>query len=61
MIRSWYLAARERRRNRDRNERIAELVEVEGESRVAEAELVEAMADQLAEIRTLPEASRPRR
>ena len=61
MIRSFYLAARERRWDRDRRRRIAEMRRRERASRTVEVEWVEAMAIQLAEIRTLPEVVEPRR
>jgi hypothetical protein len=56
MIRSLFLAARERRWNRDRRKRIATMLERERATRTAEIGWVEAMAMQLAEIRSLPEA-----
>jgi hypothetical protein len=56
MIRSIFLAARERMWNRDRSRRIAAMLERERERRTAEIGWVEAMAIQLAEIRALPEA-----
>ena len=55
MIRSLFLAARERHWNRDRRRRIAAMLERERAMRTAEIGWVEAMAIQLAEIRTLPE------
>jgi hypothetical protein len=61
MIRSLYLAARERRWNRDRSRRIAVMLEREHAERTAEIGWVEAMAIQLAEIRALPEALEPQR
>jgi hypothetical protein len=61
MIRSLYLAARERRWNRDRSRRIAVMLERERAARTAEGGWVEAMAIQLAEIRALPEALEPQR
>ena len=60
-IRSLYLAAREHRWDRDRRRRIAEMLQSERASRVAAIDLIEAMAIQLAEIRTLPEAPEPLR
>lgn len=60
-IRSLYLAARERRRNRDRSRRIAAMLQRERATLTANAEWLEAMAIQLANIRTLPEALEPRR
>lgn len=59
MIRSLYLAARERRWNRDRSRRIAEMAQRERFIRTAA--WLEEMAGQLAEIRALPEALEPRR
>jgi hypothetical protein len=56
MIRSIFLAARERIWNRDRSRRIAAMLERERARRAAEIRWVEAMAIQLAEIRALPEA-----
>jgi hypothetical protein len=56
MIRSIFLAARERIWNRDRSRRIAAMLERERARRPAEIGWVEAMAIQLAEIRALPEA-----
>jgi hypothetical protein len=61
MIRSLYLAARERHWNRDRRRRIAVMLERERATRTVEIGCVEAMALQLAEIRALPEALDPRR
>ena len=61
MIRSLYLAALERRWNRDRARRIAKLRAGEHEGRLAVIEWVDQMALQLAEIRTLPETPEPRR
>ena len=61
MIGSLYRAARERRWNRDRRRRIAEMFEREwATSGAAMIDWVEAMAVQLAEIRTLPEVPDPR-
>jgi hypothetical protein len=51
-------ATRERRWNRDRRRRIAEMLEREHAGSAAVMEWLEAMAVQLAEIRTLPEAPR---
>jgi hypothetical protein len=59
MIRSLYLAARERRWNRDRRRRIAVMLERERTTRMAEIGCVEVMAIQLAEIRALPEVLEP--
>ena len=56
MIRSLYFAARERRWNRDRSRRIAQMLERERATVTAEIDWIEAMATQLAEIRALPEA-----
>lgn len=56
MIRSLYIVAREGRWNRDRRRRIAEMRRRERASFMAQIDWVEAMAIQLAEIRTLPEA-----
>jgi hypothetical protein len=55
MMRSLYIAARERRWNRDRRRRIAEMRQRERASFIAQVDWVEAMAIQLAEIRMLPE------
>jgi hypothetical protein len=60
MIRSLYLAARERYWNRDRRRRIAAMLERERSTLTTRIEWVEAMAIQLAEIRALPEADGPR-
>ena len=61
MMRSLYIAARERRWNRDRRRRIAEMQQRERASFIAQVDWVEAMAIQLAEIRTLPEPLETRR
>jgi hypothetical protein len=61
MIRSLFLAARERHWNRDRSRRIAAMLERERATRTAEIGWVEATATQLAEIRALPEALEPQR
>ena len=61
MIRSLYIDARERCWNRDRRRRIAEMHRRERASFTAQIEWVDAMATQLAEIRTLPEAFQTRR
>ncbi len=61
MMRSLYIAARERRWNRDRRRRIAEMRRRERANFMAEIDWVEAMASQLAEIRMLPEALQTRR
>ena len=59
MIGSLYRAARARRWNRRR--RILELLDRESAIDAGELDWVEAMAAQLAEIRTLPEAPAPQR
>jgi hypothetical protein len=56
MIRSLYLAARERRWNRDRTRRINEMLHREHATLAAQCAWLEGMAIQLAEIRALPEA-----
>ena len=61
MIRSLYVAARERRWNRDRSRRIAEMLQRERSMMAANSDWLEAMAIQLAEIRALPEALERRR
>jgi hypothetical protein len=61
MIRPLFLAARERRWDRDRRRRIAAMLERERTTRTAESGRVEAMAIQLAEIRALPEVVEPPR
>jgi hypothetical protein len=60
MIRSLYIVARERCWDRDRRRRIAEMRRRERASFMAQIDWVEAMAIQLAEIRTLPEAFQAR-
>lgn len=55
LIRSLYIAARERRWNRDRRRRIAEMRRRERATFVSDIDWVETMAIQLAEIRALPE------
>ena len=55
MIRSLYAAAQERRWNRDRRRRIAEMSRRERATFITNIDWVEAMAFQLAEIRALPE------
>ena len=60
-MRSLYIAARERRWNRDRRRRIAEMRQRERASFIAQIDWVEAMAIQLAEIRMLPEPRGTRR
>jgi hypothetical protein len=59
MIRSLYVAARERRWNRDRSRRIAEMLQRERSVLAANNDWLVAMAIQLAEIRALPEALEP--
>jgi hypothetical protein len=59
MIRRFYRATCECRRNRDRRRRIAEMLERERRGGAAMLVWVEAMAMQLAEIRALPEAQDP--
>jgi hypothetical protein len=61
MIRSVYIAVRERRWNRDRRRRIAEMRQRERATFIAQVDWVEAMASQLAEIRMLPEQLGTRR
>jgi hypothetical protein len=61
MIRSLYWSARERRWNRDRGRRIAEMLQRERVIQMVTVDWLEAMAIQLAEIRALPEAREPRR
>jgi hypothetical protein len=61
MMGSLYRAIFERRCNRDRRRRIAKMLEGERAGNVAVLDWVEAMAAQLAEIRTLPEAPDVRR
>jgi hypothetical protein len=60
-LRSAFLSLRERRCNRDRNRRIARMLMRERATFEAKADWLEAMAVQLAEIRTLPEAVEPLR
>ena len=60
-MRSLYIAVRDRRWNRDRRRRIAEMRQRERASFIAQVDWVEAMAIQLAEIRMLPEPLRTRR
>ena len=60
-MRSLYIAARERRWDRDRRRRIAEMRQRERASLIAQVDWVETMAIQLAEIRMLPEPPRARR
>jgi hypothetical protein len=61
MIRSVYIAVRERRWNRDRRRRIAEMRQRERATFIAQVDWVEGMASQLAEIRMLPEPLGTRR
>jgi hypothetical protein len=61
MIRSLYIAVRERRWNRDRRRHIAEMLQRERATFIAQIDWVEGMAIQLAEIRMLPEHLRTRR
>jgi hypothetical protein len=61
MIRSLVYAARERRWDRDRSRRVAAMLARERASLADRTDWVEAMAMQLVEIRTLPEAVEPRR
>jgi hypothetical protein len=61
MIRLVYIAVRERRWNRDRRRRIAEMRQRERATFIAQVDWVEAMASQLAEIRMLPEPLATRR
>ena len=61
MIRSLYIVACERHWNRDRRRRIGEMNRRERASFMAQIDWVEAMAIQLAEIRTLPETFPTRR
>ena len=61
MMRSVYIIVRERRWNRDRRQRIAEMQQRERASFIAQVDWIEAMAIQLAEIRMLPEPLPTRR
>ena len=61
MIRSLYYAARERRWDRDRSRRVAAMLARERASLADKMDYMDAMAMQLLEIRTLPEAVEPRR
>jgi hypothetical protein len=61
MIRSFCLAARERRWNRDRSRRIDEMRQRERFIEMATVDWLEAMVSQLAEIRALPEPLEHRR
>jgi hypothetical protein len=55
MIRHFFLSVQERRWNRDRSRRIAELLQRDRSSLAVQIDWLEGMAIQLAEIRTLPE------
>lgn len=55
MIRSWCASVRERRWNRDRSRRIAQMLERERSNLSAIDDWIEGMATQLTEIRALPE------
>jgi hypothetical protein len=59
MIASLYRAARERRWNRDRRRTIAAMRERERTGSAPVLDWVDAMAAQLEEIRSLPEAADP--
>jgi hypothetical protein len=59
MIRSLYVAAREKRWNRDRSRRIGVMLQRERALLLAEGDWIEAMATQIAEIRALPETPEP--
>ena len=61
MIRSRYLAARDRLFYRRRRREAAKALQQEGAAPLADPERLEAMAIQLAEIRALPEALERRR
>ena len=61
MIRSLYYSARERRWDRDRGRRVAAMLARERASLADKMDYMDAMAMQLLEIRTLPEAVEPRR
>jgi hypothetical protein len=61
MIRSVYSAVRERRWNRNRRRRIAEMRQRERATFTGAVDWVEAMASQLGEIRMLPEPLGTRR
>jgi hypothetical protein len=58
-LRSLYFARRERRWNRDRRRRIAQMLYRERTSLGAKGEWVEGMVLQLVEIRSLPEVLEP--
>lgn len=55
MIRSVYIAVRERRWDRDRRRRITQMRQRDRETFIGNIDWVEAMAIQLAEIRALPQ------
>ena len=61
MIRTLYLAARERRWNRDRSRQIDKMRHREDAVLRADLDRLDAMAFQLAEIRALPETLERRR
>jgi hypothetical protein len=60
-IRSLYVAHRERRWDRERSRRITAMLRSERATIATQADWLEAMAIQLVEIRTLPEAAHPSR
>jgi hypothetical protein len=55
VIRSVYIAVRERRWDRDRRRRITQMRQRDRETFIGNIDWVEAMAIQLAEIRALPQ------
>jgi hypothetical protein len=57
MIRPLSEAVRKHRWNRDRRRHISEMCRLERAARTQMADSIEAMAQQLAEIRSLPEVS----
>jgi hypothetical protein len=59
MIRPLYEAVRGRRWNRDRRRHISEMRRLEEATRAHKIHPIDAMAAQLTEIRSLPEASEP--
>jgi hypothetical protein len=61
MMSSLYRALFERRWNRDRRRRIDQMLDHERAGNAAVLDWIDAMATQLAEIRTLPEAPDVRR
>jgi hypothetical protein len=61
MIRPLYLALRGRRLSRDRTHHISEMRRLERAARAYMIDCVEAIAAQLVEIRSLPEAREPSR